>query len=127
LSSSFRIDLQFPPFESELRLALKTHPTLKQDLATVFERLEGEARAGDAIPRVGAAGSVFKIRLGVKGLFGKRGGYRLLYHGDCDRKVITPVALYFKKDTPNLPDHVVVQRFVAVTKYISASPEAPAN
>jgi mRNA-degrading endonuclease RelE of RelBE toxin-antitoxin system len=127
LSSSFKIDLHFSIFESELKLALKAHPTLKQDLKTVFDRLENEPRAGDAIPRVGAAGSVFKIRLGVKGLFGKRGGYRLLYHVDFDRKVITPVALYFKKDTPNLPDHVVVQRFVAVTKYISESPEAPPN
>ena len=117
----FQIDLQFPAFVNELKLALRNHPTFKQDLRDCLEYLEKNPRAGDAIPRVG--GSVFKIRLGVKGQFGKRVGYRLLYHVAWGRNVITPVALYFKKDTPSIPDHEVVQRFAAVTKRISEKPQ----
>jgi len=121
--SLFRIDAGFAPFASEYKLALRSFPTFKNDLSSAFEQLETAPRLGDAIPRVGP--DLFKIRLGVKGRFGKRGGYRLIYHVDWSREVITPLALYFKKDTPNLPDSEIIQRVEQIMQYIAQNPPAP--
>jgi mRNA-degrading endonuclease RelE of RelBE toxin-antitoxin system len=118
--SLFRIDAGFTPFASEVKLALRNFPTFKADLLKTFETLETTPRAGDAIPRVGP--DIFKIRLGVKGRFGKRGGYRLIYHVDWSREVITPLALYFKKDTPNMADSEIIGRFEQVLEYIIQHP-----
>lgn len=107
--NSFRIDLGFVDFIAEYKAALKKHPTFKNDLKKTLETLEGSPYSGDLIPRTRP--DVFKIRIGVKGQFGKSGGYRLIYHVDVPRKVITPIALYFKGDIPNMPDHEVAARF----------------
>jgi mRNA-degrading endonuclease RelE of RelBE toxin-antitoxin system len=100
--NSFRIDVSFATFISEFKAATKKFKTFKADLIRAFEEIEKNPRAGDQIPRTGS--DLFKIRLGVKGQIGKRGGYRLIYHVDWSRQVITPIALYFKPDVPNLPD-----------------------
>ena len=115
--NSFSIDVSFPPFLIELKEAKKKFPSFpKHDLPATFEILEKNPRAGDQIPRVGA--DVFKIRIGVKGQFGKSGGYRLIYHVDMERLVITPIALYFKPDTPNLSDSEVAERFIKLLDFI---------
>lgn len=116
--SSFRIDVTFPVFSSELKAALKKHRNLKSDLIECFTRMEADPKAGDRMPRVGS--NVFKIRVGMKGQFGRRGGYRLIYHVDFDRCVITALALYFKPDTAKLPDSEVQARIVRVRKPVSA-------
>jgi mRNA-degrading endonuclease RelE of RelBE toxin-antitoxin system len=107
--NSFRIDVSFATFISEFKAATKKFKTFKADLIRAFEEIEKNPRAGDQIPRTGS--DLFKIRLGVKGQIGKRGGYRLIYHVDWSRQVITPIALYFKPDVPNLPDAEVTRRF----------------
>ncbi len=115
--SLFRIDAAFPAFFEEAKVAQRNYPSFKSDLGAAFEHLERSPRTGDAIPRVGP--DLFKIRLGVKGRFGKRGGYRLIYHVDWSREVVTPVALYFKRDTPKLSDAVIIGRLEQVAQYIA--------
>jgi mRNA-degrading endonuclease RelE of RelBE toxin-antitoxin system len=129
--SLYRIDLGFPVFIAEYKAALKQFPTFKDDVKKILEQLEKDPNIGDQMQRVGE--NVFKVRLGVKGQFGKRGGYRMIYHVDHSRFVITPIALYFKPDTPSLPDREVAQRFDKLMKVILESaqqtqvPEPPAR
>lgn len=115
--SSFRIDVDFPAFISEYKTARKKFASFKNDLKTALEELEANPKVGDQIP--GCGDDLFKIRIGVKGQLGKRGGYRLIYHVDWDRAVITPVALYFKPDTPDLPDSKIKERFGRVVEYLA--------
>jgi hypothetical protein len=42
----------------------------------------------------------------------------MIYHVDWERNVITPIALYFKADIPDLPAHEVTKRFLAVAEAI---------
>jgi hypothetical protein len=49
----------------------------------------------------------------------------MIYHVDWDRRVITPIALYFKRDIPDLPDAEIQQRFHAVVKAIETKLLAP--
>jgi mRNA-degrading endonuclease RelE of RelBE toxin-antitoxin system len=119
--SLFRIDLSFPTFISEYKAALKKYPNLKTDIANTFNEIQGRPDAGDLIPRV-SGDNLWKIRIGLKGQFGKRGGYRLIYHADEKRRVITPIALYFKRDTPNLPDTEISKRFMQLAKQMAIEP-----
>jgi mRNA-degrading endonuclease RelE of RelBE toxin-antitoxin system len=117
--SSFSIDISFPPFMSELKAAKKKFPTIKNDLAASFAEIEQNPKAGDHIPRCGE--DLYKLRIGVKGQMGKRGGYRMIYHVSWTRKLITPIALYFKADTPNLSESEVTERFGKVIAIIAPS------
>ena len=74
--SSFQIDLGFPAFVLEYKAAQKKHRTLKNDVRAALEVLEKNPCDGDHMPRVGD--NLYKIRIGVKGQFGKRGGGLLL-------------------------------------------------
>jgi mRNA-degrading endonuclease RelE of RelBE toxin-antitoxin system len=119
--NSFTIDLGFPDFVHEYKLALKNYPTVKANIRETLAILEQDPTAGgDSIP--GYSRALWKIRLGVRGKFGKRGGYRLIYHVDWERKVLTPVALYFKRDTPDLPVAEVTRR----SKEVAAAIETKA-
>jgi mRNA-degrading endonuclease RelE of RelBE toxin-antitoxin system len=120
--SSFRIDLSFSSFVSEYKAAIKKFPAFKKDFTKALEELENTPQAGDQIPRVG--GNVFKIRIGLKGQFGKSGGFRLIYHVDFPRQVITPIALYFKPQIANLPYHEVAERFARLINLLEAEPPA---
>ncbi|HUA22195.1 MAG TPA: hypothetical protein VMB25_25800 [Bryobacteraceae bacterium] len=123
--NSYRIDLGFPSFIAEYRAALKKFPNFKNDLKQILEQLEKDPRLGDQMQRVGE--NAFKVRIGLKGQFGKSGGFRLIYHVDDSRSVITPVALYFKPETPNLPDHEVATRFDKLMKIILQSAAEQSN
>lgn len=124
--SLFRIDLGFADFITEYKLALKKFPTFKDNVKKTLEQLEHDPNIGDRMQRVGE--SVFKVRLGVKGQFGKSGGYRMIYHVDSTSAVITPLALYFKPDIPKLPDHEVAERFQRLMKAIlGAAQQTQAN
>jgi mRNA-degrading endonuclease RelE of RelBE toxin-antitoxin system len=112
----YRIDLGFTDFVAEYKTLLKKFPTFKNDLKQTLEDLEKDPKLGDQMPRVG--NNTFKVRLGLKGQFGKRSGFRLIYHVDESRHVVTLLALYFKPDTPNLPDHEVAERFGKLMKII---------
>lgn len=119
----FIIDLTNPSFVGEYKSALQQFPELKSNVIAELEVLEKDPRSGrDAIP--GFAQALWKTRLGVKGRFGKRGGYRMIYHVDWERRVVTPVALYFKKDIPDLPVAEIQQRFEAITKVLQTAPDA---
>jgi mRNA-degrading endonuclease RelE of RelBE toxin-antitoxin system len=83
--SLFAIDLTFPVFVSEYKTALRQFPNLKTNAVEAFTILEENPRFGDAIP--GFDQALWKTRLGVKGRFGKRGGYRMIYHVDWQRRV----------------------------------------
>ena len=104
-------------FVSEYRIANKKFPTFRKDLTSTLETLEDHPETGDQIPRVAGA-PIFKIRIGVKGQIGKSGGYRLVYHVDCARNVITPVALYFKPDRAKLSDAEMADRLGKFAEYI---------
>lgn len=121
--NSFTIDVSVPIFVQEYKQALKKFPSVKNDISEAFGALEKSPEIGDAIP--GYARALWKIRIGVKGRFGKRGGYRLIYHLDSERSVITPVALYFKPDTPDLPAHEIAKRFIEVARAVKVLPPAP--
>ncbi|MBI1789501.1 MAG: hypothetical protein HYR60_18350 [Acidobacteria bacterium] len=108
----------------EYKQALKKFPSIKNDLTESFKALEKNAELGDAIP--GYARAVWKLRIGVKGHFGKRGGYRLIYHFDVERAVITPLALYFKADIPDLPRDEIAKRLQEVAKVIG-TPTPPST
>jgi hypothetical protein len=63
---------------------------------------------------------VFKIRIGVKKQgIGKRGGYRLLYHIDHKRHVITPLALYFKPDALALSHAEIAHRLNKLSEIVN--------
>jgi mRNA-degrading endonuclease RelE of RelBE toxin-antitoxin system len=119
--SLFRIDLSSPDFQSEYKAARKKHKTVSSDVTTLFEQLEKDPKSGDHMPRVGE--NIYKIRMGVKGQFGKSGGYRIIYHIDdtLERMVVTPIAMYFKPDTPTLPDEEIAERFGKVVKIVAAA------
>ena len=73
MNSSFRIDLSFRPFLAEYKAALKKFPTFKNDMKSCLSDLENDPKIGDRIPR--CAPDLYKVRIGVKNQFGKRGGY----------------------------------------------------
>ncbi len=117
----FRIDAEYPPFVRDYKAAVKKFPSLNRDIKSTFEVLETNSRAGDAIP--GYKEAVWKIRIGVKGQMGKSSGYRLIYHVDWSRQVITPLALYFKPETPQLSDAEIAARFERLARYFQSPPE----
>jgi mRNA-degrading endonuclease RelE of RelBE toxin-antitoxin system len=122
--SLYRIDVNFAPFASEYKAALKKFRSFKDDLTAAFASLETNPEvAGDQLRYT--ADNVFKIRIGIKGQnIGKRGGFRLIYHIDVARKVITPLALYFKHEAPSMSDAEIADRlgkFVEYAKQPSAS------
>jgi len=117
--NSFQIDLSFHAFVSEYKAALRKFPSFKKDLVATLEQVEKDPRVGDQMQRVGE--NVFKTRIGIKGQIGKSGGYRLIYHVDWERKVVTPIALYFKPETAKLPDNEVAARFNRLFEAIQAA------
>jgi hypothetical protein len=72
--SLFQIDITLPVFVSDYKAALKKFPKLKVDLKMLLESIEENPTLGDRIPRQGM--DLYKVRLGIKGQFGKSGGYR---------------------------------------------------
>lgn len=107
--SIYRIDVKFPPFVSDYKAA--------------FEILENTPETGDQIPHTGSY--IFKIRVGIKGQrIGRRGGFRLIYHVDSARQVITPLALYFKPDTPNLSNAEIEDRIGRFSEYVKEDPDS---
>jgi hypothetical protein len=61
---------------------------------TPLATVQKSPRVGDQIPN---KINLFKLRLGV----------------------ITPIALYFKPDTPNLPDAEIARRFSELVKHLT--------
>ena len=121
----YQIDVSLKSFQADYKKVLQKYPTFKNDISAVFASLETNPEIGKAIPKFSR--QVWKIRVGVKGVMGKSGGYRLIYHVDFTRKVITPMALYFKGETEQLPDHEVQRLFGEVAKNIEAASASSAN
>jgi mRNA-degrading endonuclease RelE of RelBE toxin-antitoxin system len=100
-SNLYRIDAGFGPFLSEYKSALKKFPTFKSDIYKKFEELESAPTSGDRMKYTNTF--VYKIRIGVKKQgIGKSGGFRLIYHVDDKRRVITPLAVYYKPDKTDI-------------------------
>jgi mRNA-degrading endonuclease RelE of RelBE toxin-antitoxin system len=100
-SNLYRIDAGFGPFLSEYKSALKKFPAFKSDVFKTFEQLETAPNSGDRMKHTNTF--VYKIRIGVKKQgIGKSGGYRLIYHVDDERRVITPLAIYYKPDKADI-------------------------
>jgi mRNA-degrading endonuclease RelE of RelBE toxin-antitoxin system len=97
---------------------LKKFPKVKVDLKALLESIEEDPTAGDRIPRHGL--DLYKVRLGIKGQFGKSGGYRLIYQVDQNRKVVTLLALYFKPERPNLTDAEMKDRIDKIAVHIAS-------
>ena len=91
--SQFRIDLSESGFRRDHKRALRKYPSIKNDLKELFTVLES-GPDGDPIPEFG--NSVWKVRMAVKGHLGKSDGYRVIYHVDGTRRVMTPLFLYAK-------------------------------
>lgn len=110
-----------PDFVSDYKVALKKFHTFKNDLTAAFAILENAPETGDQIPHTGRF--IFKVRIGIKGQqIGKRGGFRLIYHVDSARQVITPIALYFKPDTPTLSNAEISARLGKFAEYVKDNP-----
>jgi hypothetical protein len=92
-------------------------------MTRILEEIEANPRAGDQIPNTKA--NLFKVRIGIKGQMGKSGAYRMIYHVDQDRMVITPIALYFKPDRSKLPDTEVARRFDDLLQHLRCPVEPP--
>jgi len=63
---------------------------------------------------------IYKVRLGLKGQFGKSGGFRVIYQVDQNRKVVTLMALYFKPERAKLTDAEMKDRMDKVAVHIAA-------
>jgi mRNA-degrading endonuclease RelE of RelBE toxin-antitoxin system len=106
---------------SEYKAAIKKFRTFRDDLTSTFQVLENTPEAGDRMKY--ADSYVFKIRIGVRGSgIGKSGGYRLIYHVDQARLVITPLTLYFKRDIENIAVSELGSRLSKLAKYIEDRP-----
>jgi mRNA-degrading endonuclease RelE of RelBE toxin-antitoxin system len=121
--SLYTIDLSFADFVEEYKQALKSFSAIKENLSEALSAMELNPGAGDAIP--GYSRTVWKIRIGVRGRFGKRGGYRMIYHVNWEKRVITPIALYFKGDVPDLPIAELRKRLIEVGKVIGNTETSP--
>jgi len=119
--SLYRIDIAFAPLVSEYKSALKKFASFKNDLTAALAVLERDPKSGDQLRYT--ADNVFKVRIGVKGQnIGKRGGFRLIYHVDPERKVVTLLALYFKPDTPSMSDAEIAARLGKFAEYVKQDP-----
>jgi mRNA-degrading endonuclease RelE of RelBE toxin-antitoxin system len=122
--SLYRIDIAFAPFVAEYKDALKKFRSFKHDLTIALAALESSPKSGDQLRYT--ADNVFKVRIGIKGQnIGKRGGFRLIYHVDSDRKVITLLALYFKPDTPSMSNAEIAVRLGKFAKYVNPDLHLP--
>ncbi len=121
--SPYRIDASFRPFRQDFKAAAKKFRSIKRDVSKVFTTLESNPQAGKPIPSFSR--EVWKIRVGVEGHTGKSSGYRLIYHVDWERRVITPLTFYFKGEIERIPDQEIEKLFKLVAKEPAAQENPP--
>lgn len=89
-----------PTFRKELKKLAKKYPSLKTDLAVLFESLEENPKQGTSLGK-----NCYKIRLAIssKGK-GKSGGARLITHFVIADETVYLLSIYDKSDKENLTD-----------------------
>lgn len=87
-------------FRKQARHLLRKYPSLKQELAVLFDSLSYESKQGVPIGQ-----QCFKIRLAVgsKGK-GKSGGARVITHLQIINKTIYLLTIYDKSEQANITD-----------------------
>jgi mRNA-degrading endonuclease RelE of RelBE toxin-antitoxin system len=89
-----------PTFRKELKKLAKKYPSLKTDLAVLFESLEENPIQGTSLGK-----NCYKIRLAIssKGK-GKSGGARLITNFVIADETVYLLSIYDKSDKENLTD-----------------------
>ncbi len=89
-----------PTFRKELKKLAKKYPTLKTDLALLFEILEENPIQGTPLGK-----NCYKIRLAIsaKGK-GKSGGARIITNFVIAEETVYLLSIYDKSDKENLTD-----------------------
>jgi len=89
-----------PTFRKELKKLAKKYPSLKSDLAYLFEKLEENPKQGTSLGK-----NCYKIRLAIstKGK-GKSGGARIITNFVITDNTVYLLSIYDKSNKENLTD-----------------------
>ena len=100
-TSSVKVDVQtIKVFERQARRLMKKHPSLKGEIQTLVEKLEGNPTCGVSIGR-----QCYKIRLAIasKGR-GKAGGARVITYFISDESIVYLLSIYDKSERGTITD-----------------------
>jgi len=99
---SYKI-LALPEFRKNLKKLAKKYPSLKTELATLFDKLEKNPFIGNSLGK-----NVYKIRVAIasKGK-GKSGGARVISYVQIDYQTIILLSIYNKSDIDSISDKEV--------------------
>jgi mRNA-degrading endonuclease RelE of RelBE toxin-antitoxin system len=90
--------IALPSFRKKLKQLAKKYPSLKTDLAILFESLEANPIQGIPLGK-----NCFKIRLAISSKHkGKSGGARLITNFVIADQTVYLLSIYDKSDTDNL-------------------------
>jgi len=101
---SYNVELS-PNFKKEAKRLAKKYPSLKSELAQLFENLEDNPTMGTPL-----GSDIYKIRLAVTSKNkGKSGGARILSFVKVTQTQVLLFAIYSKGETDNLTDKQIKQ------------------
>lgn len=91
-------------FEKDLFKLARKYPKVLDNVADLFERLEGGSIEGDPVPRLNLNGDkVFKTRLeNPDANKGKSGGFRVIWYLVTSKGYIYPLTIYSKSDQEDI-------------------------
>jgi hypothetical protein len=93
-----------PVFESDKADFLKNRPLAKKDIEAALESFKKDPRQGDRIPGISPQ-EIRKARWPLKSYqMGARGGLRIVFVINEEKKAIVPLSLWQKKDMTNEGD-----------------------
>lgn len=92
--------LSIKPFERQLKRLTKKYPSLKKEIAALFDSLETNPQQGKAL-----GNNCYKIRLSIasKGK-GKSGGARVITYVQIIHQAVYLLSIYDKSDQENISD-----------------------
>lgn len=92
--------LTIPPFDRQLKRLSKKYPSLKKEIAKLFDLLEIDPAQGQTL-----GNSCYKIRLAIasKGK-GKSGGARVITHFVVANMSVYLLSIYDKSEEDNISD-----------------------
>lgn len=92
-------------FEQQLKKLEKQYPRIQDDLAETYREIQGGELHlwGDAIR--GFSHKVWKKRVGGRSIGrGSRGGLRLIFYVDLEKRQIHPLVIYAKNERGDVPN-----------------------